>query len=112
MRSNYRKLGEYIREINNRNTKLNISKLIGVSMEKTFIQSVANVIGTDMSVYKILKKGQFACKLMSVGRDQKLPVDLYKEEEDAIVSSAYYVFETIDENILMSEFLFMWLCRS
>jgi len=111
MKSNYSKLGEYIKEINTRNSDLSVKKLIGVSMEKTFISSVANVVGTDMSVYKILKKGQFACKLMSVGRDEKLPVDLYKEKEDAIVSSAYYVFETVDENILSSEYLFMWLCR-
>jgi type I restriction enzyme S subunit len=111
MKSNYKKLGEFIKEINIRNTDLFITKLIGVSMEKTFISSVANVIGTDMSVYKKLKKGQFACKLMSVGRDEKLPVDLYRESEDAIVSSAYYVFESVDENIILSDYLFMWLCR-
>jgi type I restriction enzyme S subunit len=111
MISNYKKLGEYIREINIRNTDLSISKLIGVSMEKTFITSVANIVGTDMSVYKVLKKGQFACKLMSVGRDEKLPVDLYRENEDAIVSSAYYVFEPLDEKIILAEYLFMWLCR-
>lgn len=111
MKLNYKKLGAFIKEINNRNHDLSVTKLIGVSMEKTFIVSVANVVGTDMSVYKVLKKGQFACKLMSVGRDEKLPVDLYKEDEDAIVSSAYYVFESVDENIVLSEYLFMWLCR-
>ena len=111
MKSNYKRLGEYIKEINIRNTSLSVTKLIGVSMEKKFIQSVANVVGTDMSVYKILKRGQFACKLMSVGRDGKLPVDLYKENEDAIVSSAYYVFESIDNDILVPEYLLMWLCR-
>lgn len=111
MKLSYNRLGNYIREINIRNENLSVSKLIGVSMEKTFISSVANTVGTDMSVYKILKKGQFACKLMSVGRDEKLPVDLYTENEDAIVSSAYYVFESIDNNILLPEYLFMWLCR-
>jgi len=111
MKSNYKKLGDYIREVNIRNTDLSVSILVGVSMEKTFISSVANIVDTDMSVYKILKKGQLACKLMSVGRDEKLPVDLYKEEEPAVVSSAYYVFEPIDTNILHPEYLFMWLCR-
>jgi type I restriction enzyme S subunit len=112
MRSNYKPLGNYIREINIRNTDLLVSKLVGVSMEKKFISSVANLVDTDMSVYKILKKGQFACKLMSVGRDEQLPVDLYKDDEDAIVSSAYYVFEPIDTKIILPEYLFMWLCRS
>jgi type I restriction enzyme S subunit len=111
MRSNYRKLGDYIRDVNIRNADLSITKLLGVSMEKTFISSVANIIGTDMSLYKVLKKGQLACKLMSVGRDEKLPVDLYNENEDAIVSSAYYVFEPIDSSIILPEYLFMWLCR-
>ncbi|MDO8675475.1 MAG: restriction endonuclease subunit S [Candidatus Omnitrophota bacterium] len=111
MKLNYNKLGQYIKEVNERNSDLAITKLIGVSMEKTFISSVANIVDTDMSVYKILKKGQLACKLMSVGRDEKLPVDLYKNDEPAIVSSAYYVFEPIDNKILLSEYLFMWLCR-
>ncbi len=48
---------------------------------------------------------------MSVGRDEKLPVDLYNDDEDAIVSSAYYVFEVININVLLPEYLFMWLCR-
>ena len=111
MKSGYRPLGHYIREVNVRNADLSVKKLVGVSMEKTFISSVANVVGVDMSVYKVLNKGQFACKLMSVGRDEKLPVDLYREKEPAIVSSAYYVFEIIDKDILLDEFLFMWLCR-
>lgn len=111
MKSNYKKLGEFITEVNFRNTDLAINKLVGVSMEKTFISSVANLVGTDMSVYKILSKGQLACKLMSVGRDEKLPVDLYREEVPAIVSSAYYVFKPKNDKILLSEYLFMWLCR-
>ncbi|MDD3145481.1 MAG: restriction endonuclease subunit S [Candidatus Gracilibacteria bacterium] len=111
MKSNYKKLGDYIREVNIRNKDLQINNLIGVSMEKKFISSVANMVDVDISVYKIIEKGQFACKLMSVGRDEKLPIDLYRNEEKAIVSSAYYVFEVIDKSILLDEFLLMWLSR-
>jgi type I restriction enzyme S subunit len=112
MPSNYKKLGDYIQEVNIRNSDLKIKKLIGVSIEKKFISSVANIIGTDMSVYKIIKKNQLACKLMSVGRDEKLPVDLYIDNYPAIVSSAYYVFEPINDKILLPEYLKMWLFRS
>lgn len=112
MQLNYKRLGNYIQEVNIRNTNLNISKLIGVSIEKKFISSVANIVGTDMSVYKIIKKNQLACKLMSVGRDKKLPVDLYTDEESAIVSSAYYVFESKNERVLLPEYLKMWLFRT
>jgi type I restriction enzyme S subunit len=112
LKSNYKPLGDYIKEVNIRNRDNKVTKLLGVSMEKTFIPSVANVTGVDLSVYKVLKKNQLACKLMSVGRDEKLPVDLYKEDEDAMVSSAYYVFEPKNNEELLPEFLMMWLCRS
>lgn len=112
MTSKYKRLGDFIQEVNIRNTDLKINNLIGVSIEKKFISSVANIIGTDMSVYKIIKNNQLACKLMSVGRDEKLPVDLYKNEEPSIISSAYYVFESIDEDLLLPEYLKMWLFRS
>ena len=111
MKSNYSELGKYIREVNERNSDLAITNLLGVSMEKTFIQSVANLNGVDMSVYTILKNEQLACKLMSVGRDEKLPVDLYREQEPSIISSAYYVFEPKDKEELLPEYLMMWLCR-
>ena len=111
MRLSYNPLGKYIQEINVRNTDLAITNLLGVSMEKTFIPSVANLNGVDLSVYKVLSKDQLACKLMSVGRDEKLPVDLYKDENPAIVSSAYYVFEPKDKKELLPEYLMMWLCR-
>lgn len=111
MKSQINRLGEFIEEVNIRNADLKVKKLIGVSMEKTFIPSVANVVGTDMSVYKIIKKRQFACKLMSVGRDEKLPVDLYVDDDEAIVSSAYYVFQVKDEEKVLPEYLMMWLSR-
>lgn len=111
MKSNYSELGKFIREVNERNSDLTISNLLGVSMEKTFIPSVANLNGVDLSVYKIIRNEQLACKLMSVGRDEKLPVDLYKDENPAIVSSAYYVFEPKDKEELLPEYLMMWLCR-
>lgn len=111
MKSSYSELGKYIQEINIRNSDLAITNLLGVSMEKTFITSVANLNGVDLSVYKVLRKDQLACKLMSVGRDEKLPVDLYKDEYPAIVSSAYFVFEPKDKEELFPEYLMMWLCR-
>ena len=112
MQSNYKRLGDYIKEVSIKNTDLKVNNLIGVSIDKKFIRSVANTIGVDMSTYKIIQKSQLACKLMSVGRDEKLPVDLYVEEEPSLVSSAYYVFEPIDSNVLMPEYLKMWLFRS
>ena len=112
MKSNYKRLGDYIRQVNIKNTDGKVDLLVGVNLQKQFMSSVANTIGTDLTKYKVIKKGQFGCKFMSVGRDGKLPIALMQEHEEAIISSAYYVFEVKDESELLSEYLMMWLSRS
>ncbi|MBR6596424.1 MAG: restriction endonuclease subunit S [Paludibacteraceae bacterium] len=97
--STYRRLGDYIREISVRNKDLSVSKLMGINIDKYFMPSVANVIGTDMSNYKVVANGQFACNLMHVGRDEKIPVAL-NTEDPIIVSPAYFVFEVCDDSLL------------
>lgn len=111
MKSNYKKIGDHIREVNIRNNELQANTLFGVNIDKYFMPSVANIIGTDMTTYKVVKQGQFACNRMHVGRDFRLPVALSKSEEDFIVSPAYDVFEIINENILLPEYLMMWFSR-
>ncbi len=112
MKSNYRRVGDFIEQVNVRNTDGKISKLLGVNLDKEFMPSVANINGTDMTKYKVIKKGQFGCKLMSVGRDKKVPISLLIDEKEALISSAYFVFEVIDENLLLPEYLMMWFRRS
>ena len=111
MKSNYRAIGEFIQLVDNRNIDLKVSKLVGITVNKIFIKSVANTVGTNMYNYKIIKKNQFACSLMQVRRDKKIPVSLFKERE-AIISQAYPVFEIIDTTKLLPEYLMMWMSRS
>lgn len=111
MKSNYKRLGDYIREVKVRNKELKAKKLLGINIDKFFMPSVANVIGTDMSVYKIVKSNQFACNRMHVGRDKRLPVALSKMEDNFMVSPAYDVFEIVDSSILLAEYLMMWFTR-
>lgn len=103
----YRRIGDYIRLVSNRNSDLAITNLLGVNIYKNFMRSVANTSGVDLSKYKIIRKGQFATNIMHVNRDEILPVALYQNEEPAIVSPAYVTFEVIDENMLLPEFLMM-----
>ena len=56
----HKRLGDYISEVDVRNRDLSVTTLLGVSISKEFIPSIANTIGTDMSTYKIVRKGQFA----------------------------------------------------
>ncbi|APC91557.1 restriction endonuclease subunit S [Francisella opportunistica] len=111
MKSNYKKLGNYIQLVDVRNKELKDLPLVGVTVNKKFISSVANTIGTNMKGYKIIKRNQFACSLMQVRRDGKIPVALFKDEE-AIISQAYPVFEIVDENKLLPQYLMMWMSRS
>lgn len=111
MQSNYKRLGDYIKPVREKNRDLKASKLLGINIDKFFMPSVANVVGTDMSSYKIVKKGQFACNRMHVGRDYRIPIALAKEENPFMVSPAYDVFEIIDTNILLPEYLMMWFSR-
>jgi type I restriction enzyme, S subunit len=111
MKSNYKRLGDYIKPVKEKNIDLKASKLLGINIDKFFMPSVANVIGTDMSNYKIVKKGQFACNRMHVGRDYRIPIALSKEEIPFMVSPAYDVFEIIDTDVLLPEYLMMWFSR-
>jgi len=112
MRNNYRPIGEHIQLVDERNTGLKVKQLLGLSISKRFIPSVANIVGTDMENYKIIRRNQFACSTMQVRRDKKMPVALLQEVEEAIISQAYPIFEVKDENQLLPEYLMMWFTRS
>jgi type I restriction enzyme S subunit len=112
MKSLYKKIGENIKLVDERNKGLKVKQLLGLSISKQFIPSVANIIGTDMENYKIIRKKQFACSTMQVRRDKKMPVALLQEVDEAIISQAYPVFEVKDENELLPEYLMMWFTRA
>lgn len=111
MKSNYDILGNHIRLIDTRNRESITDRVLGINIDKFFMPSVANVIGTDLSKYKLITKGKFACNPMHVGRDERLPVAMYDEEEPAIVSPAYFMFEVVDNSILNEDYLMMWFRR-
>lgn len=112
MKSNYRRIGEHIQLVDERNRDLRVKQLLGLSISKQFIPSVANIVGTDMTNYKIIRKNQFACSTMQVRRDKKMPVALLQEMDEAIISQAYPIFEVKDEKQLLPEYLMMWFSRS
>ena len=111
MKSNYKRLGDYIRQVDVRNKDKKETRLLGVSIDKKFIVSIANTIGTDMSVYKIVKRGQFAYGPVTSRNGDKVSIALLTEEE-CIISSSYTVFEIIDTKSLLPEYLNLWFKRS
>lgn len=109
-RSSYKRLGDYIQPVDIRNKECTVETLLGVSNAKVFIPSIANTIGTDMSNYKVITKGQFAYVTVTSRNGDKLSVALMQEEE-AIVSQAYTVFEVMDKTELLPDYLMMWFRR-
>jgi len=109
--SSFRRLGDYIQLVDNRNKDLAVTNLLGINITKNFMPSVANVSGTDLSKYKVIKKGQFAYSAMQVGRDETIRLALYTDNESAIISPAYLVIETKDINELIPEYMMMWFQR-
>ena len=107
----YKRLGDYIREVNVRNRELKVTNLLGVSISKEFIPSIANTIGTDMSTYKIVERGQFAYGPVTSRNGDKVSIALLDGYDDAIISQAYTVFEVIDHEQLLPEYLMMWFRR-
>lgn len=110
MKSNYDTLGKYIRPIDARNRDLTIINLLGVSIEKKFIPSIANIIGTDLSSYKVVRTGQFAYGPVTSRNGEKISI-AYLDGEDCIISSSYSVFEVTNKEALDPEYLMLWFSR-
>ena len=112
MSANYRKLGEIVELIDERNKDGKVQNLIGVSIDKCFIKSVANTIGTDLTKYQVIRKNDFACSLMQVSRDGKIPIACLKDYDEAIMSPAYYIFRIRNTNEVLPDYLAMWFMRT
>ena len=110
-RTDYKRLGDYIREVDVRNRDLEVTNLLGLSMTKQFRPSTSNIVGVDLSKYKIVHKDVFAFDTMSVIRVHKVPIAINLSKSPIIVSPAYITFECKDSNILNPNYLMMWFSR-
>lgn len=110
MKVGYKHLRNYIRQVDERNRDMSIEKLLGVSITKQFIPSIANIVGTDLSNYKIVRNGQFAYGPVTSRNGEKISI-AFLQEEDCIISSSYLVFEVIDKGVLNPEYLILWFSR-
>lgn len=110
MRTDYKTLGDYIQLVDTRNRDLAVTNLLGVSIEKKFIPSIANIVGTDLSSYKVVRTGQFAYGPVTSRNGEKISI-AYLDSEDCIISSSYSVFEVTNKEVLNPEYLMLWFSR-
>jgi type I restriction enzyme S subunit len=111
MKSNYKPLGKYIQPVIGRNNDLGDLPLMGLSIQKKFIPSIANTIGTDMSTYRIIERNQFAYGPVTSRNGEKITIALFNDFDKALISQAYIPFEVKDNNVLNPEYLMMWFRR-
>ncbi|MDD3772040.1 MAG: restriction endonuclease subunit S [Weeksellaceae bacterium] len=110
-KENYKRIGDCIKLVRIKNSDLKTKTLLGINIDKYFMPSVANIVGTDLTNYRIVQKEQFACNRMHVGRDYRIPISMSNIDEPFIVSPAYDVFEVKDKSVLLPEYLMMWFLR-
>ena len=110
MKEGYRLLGDFIQPVDERNRDLKVDYLLGVSISKQFIPSIANIVGTDLSSYKIVRTGQFAYGPVTSRNGEKISIALLRDK-DCIISSSYTVFEVVNKNALDPEYLMLWFSR-
>ena len=111
MKEGYRLLGDFIRQVDVRNTDGKEETLLGVSVQKLFIPSIANTVGTDFTKYKVVKRGQFTYIPDTSRRGDKIGIALLTDYDEGLVSNIYTVFEVKDENELLPEYLMLWFSR-
>lgn len=104
------KIGTYISECNTRNENLCVLKVQGVESSGNFAETRANTNGIDFHNYKIVKPNQFAYNPSRINLGS---IALRNEVDGkSIVSPMYVVFEVIDSEKLMPDYLLLWLSRS
>jgi type I restriction enzyme S subunit len=111
MKLSYKPLGKYVQPVVGRNNDLGDLPLVGLSIQKKFIPSIANTIGTDMSTYRIIERNQFAYGPVTSRNGDKITIALFTDYDKALISQAYVPFEVKDHNELDPEYLMMWFRR-
>ena len=102
-------IGPYLRSIDERNNNLLVTLTQGVDVNMQFIPAKREA--EDQEGTKIVRTGQFAFNKVVKSNGTKLPIAL-REGPDCVISSSYEVFEVVDKEKLLPEYLMLWLSRS
>lgn len=108
------RLGEYIEQSDKRNSDgaLTETDVQGISTDKCFIPTKANLDGVSVLSYKIVALSEFAYVADTSRRGDKVALALNSSEKNILISSIYTVFHSTDENILLPEYMFLLFNRS
>lgn len=110
--SKYR-LGELIEQCDERNTNnlYRANDVRGISTEKSFIETKANLNGVRLNSYKVVKPGEFAYVADTSRRGDKIAVAFNSDTHEILISSIYTVFKVLRTDTLDGDYLFMYFNR-
>ena len=113
MKLNKYKLGELIRQVNEKNTdnKYKLKDVKGISIKKEFIETKADMSGVSLRPYLIVKPDYFAYVTVTSRNGEKITIAHNDTENTYIVSSSYIVFEVVRKDLLNTDYLFMYFNR-
>ena len=108
------KLGQLIEQCDERNSELqySIDDVKGISIQKIFIETKADMSGVSLKPYKLVKPDDFAYVTVTSRNGEKITLAHNDTDSTYIVSSSYVVFRVKDTNVLSSEYLFMYFNRA
>lgn len=107
------KLGQLIAPCDNRNDeeKYTLDDVKGISTNKEFVDTKANMDGVSLLSYKVVRHGEFAYVADTSRRGDKIAIAFNTAEKAALISSIYTVFRVTRTDILLSDYLFMYFNR-
>ena len=107
------KIGEFIEMCDERNSEgiYTLKNLRGVSIEKKFIDTKADMAGVSLAPYIVVKPDYFVFVPVTSRNGEKITLAINDSKDTYIVSSAYTVFKVQDTNKLLPEYLFMFFNR-
>ena len=103
------KIGQYLRECNEKNDNNAISLFQGVTVDHVFTDPKR--VAEDSENGSVVRTGQFAFNKVMKAHNTKLPIAL-REGPDCVVSNSYQVFEVIDEKKILPKYLILWMNRA
>lgn len=107
------KIGKYIEpsELINENLEYGIDSVRGISIEKKFIETKANMEGVSLKPYLLIRPNEFAYVTVTSRNGGKISLALNDSENTYICSSSYVVFKSKDIKKLLPQYLMLFFTR-
>ena len=108
-----KEVGNFLEEVDYRNESeaLGLTAVRGISIQKNFIQTKADMEGVSLRPYKIISPREFAYVTVTSRNGNKISIAMNSSGEKFLVSSSYVAFRVRDGSPLEPEYLYLQFKR-